>query len=64
MKKKDIIFGVLLLLVVLTASGVSGTYARYAKSDDGVGVAPVAKWAVVFKDSSGTELKNTESSTL
>lgn len=52
MKKRNITFAVLLLAVVVTAAGVSGTYARYTTSDEGTAKANVAKWSAVFKDGS------------
>lgn len=63
MKKKSLIFGILLLGVVFTASRVSGTYARYITTDTGTGQAAVAKWAVSFKDGS-TPLTGTWTLTL
>ena len=50
MKKRNITFAILLLAVVCTAFGVSGTYARYITTDTGAGTAQVAKWAVAFKN--------------
>lgn len=45
MKKRNLTFAILLLAVVCTAFGVSGTYARYITQDSGTGTATVAKWA-------------------
>ena len=45
MKKRNLTFAFLLLAVVCTAFGVSGTYARYITTDSGTGTATVAKWA-------------------
>ena len=60
MKKKNLIFAGLLLAVVLTAAGVSGTYARYTTTDEGTAKAKVAKWAVKFKDGSNELTDNFE----
>lgn len=54
MKKKSLIFGILLLGVVFTASQVSGTYARYITTDTAKGTATVAKWAVTMKAGDAT----------
>lgn len=48
MKKRNITFAILILAVVLTACGVSGTYARYITTDKGTGTATVAQWEVVI----------------
>lgn len=44
MKKRNITFAILLIAVVLTAVGVSGTYARYITKDSAIGIANIAKW--------------------
>lgn len=49
MKKRNITFAILLIAVVLTAVGVSGTYARYITSDSAVGTTNIAKWSVEFE---------------
>lgn len=53
MKKRNFVFALLLLLVVATASVVSGTYARYTATDTGTGKATVAKWSVVVTEWQG-----------
>lgn len=61
MKKRSITFALLLLAVVLTGYGVSGTYARYATNDTGTGTAQVAKWNVTvngFEGSAGSKTIN------
>lgn len=56
MKKRNITFAVLLLAVVLTAVGVSGTYARYTTTATGKGKATVAKWKADFKDTENNSI--------
>lgn len=48
MNKKSFTFALLLIAVVLTGIGVSGTYARYIAEDKGQGVASVARWNVTL----------------
>lgn len=59
MKKRNITFAILLLAVVLTAVGVSGTYARYITTDSGTGTATVAKWSAVVGGWGGTTTAQT-----
>lgn len=49
-KKRSLIFATLLFAVILTANGVSGTYARYITEYEGTGKAEVAAWAVKITD--------------
>ena len=50
MKKRNLTFAILLVAVMVTAAGVSQTYARYVTNLTGTAKADVAKWAVAFKN--------------